>query len=837
MKIEAIFGRAVSLAAGGDDEGALRAFSEICRHWPDLAVGHANRATVLRRLGRLVEAMDAASMAARLEPGEPGRWAQLGGIAHDAGSMGHAASAFHRQLCLVPGDGEALFNLAVALPLIGRREAAVRVWRHLSVVAPDNAGAWLRLARTERRLGLPGERVVRLVRRAQLLEPDDKEIAAALAVLDGGAAAAGRWACLDPGDDLAIEACFADGKGSAAASGRGRRLVVERITHARSRGETPSDPVLRLAHGLGLATDLATRYQTWLDRHHAVDREAWRAEIAGWRDPPVIDIVLPVCDPPADILEETLASVTGQLYPHWRLCIVDDASRDPAVRAVLQRAAEAEPRVILRRRERGGHISRASNDALALSDSPFVGFLDHDDLLAPDALAWVVRCLIERPDLDLVYSDEDKIDARGARFDPHFKPDWDPDRAVTQNYPCHFSVYRRRLIERVGGLRVGLEGAQDHDLMLRVSRLTTPERIHHIPRILYHWRVIAGSTAGAVEAKPYAIAAGHRAAADHLARSGGGNGGGGRLIRDWPRRRLVRALPAPPPLVSVIVPTRDRAALLAHAVDGVLTGSDYPTVEVIVVDNGSVEPETDAYLAAISADPRVRVLNRPGPFNFSALMNDGVAEARGEILLFLNNDVEPMDPGWIRELASQAARPEIGAVGALLLYPDRTVQHAGVALAGDWVARHVGVGERDGAGYHARLLAVQRVSAVTGACLAIRRTVFDAVGGFDAEHLRVDFSDIDLCLKAAAAGYATLFTPYARLIHHESATRGGYMSAEKRPRWEAEAAVMRARWGSVLDRDPYYSPNLAVLPGQKPFDLAEPPRFRHRPGDPARRLS
>jgi GT2 family glycosyltransferase len=465
-----------------------------------------------------------------------------------------------------------------------------------------------------------------------------------------------------------------------------------------------------------------------------------------------------------------------------------------------------------------------------LAEGTFVAFLDHDDVLAPHALAVMAQALALNPELDLLYSDEDKLDEAGTRFGPHFKPNWDPDRVVRQNYVCHFAVHRTALVRRLGGLRIGLEGAQDHDLVLRMSEIVSPDRIQHVPQILYHWRAIEGSTATGLAAKPYAAQAGDRAASDHLMRTGKG----ARVWSDKHGRRVIYNLPEVLPRVTAIIPTRDRVELLRQAVQGLLYRTDYPNIEIIIVDNGSTAPETERYLSDLSADPRIAVLNHPGAFNLSAMMNRAAAERSvddteqsigRDILLFLNNDVEPMqDPTWLRELVSHACRPDVGAVGAMLLYPNRTIQHAGVVLAGDWVARHVESGDEDSeAGYLSRRRITQTISAVTGACLAIRRDIFDAVGGFDEDELAIDYSDIDLCLKAGAAGYRTVFAPLAKLIHHESATRGPFMSPEKRPRWEAESAVMRKRWGALLYNDPYYNPNMAIGPEVRAFTPKQEP--------------
>ena len=433
----------------------------------------------------------------------------------------------------------------------------------------------------------------------------------------------------------------------------------------------------------------------------------------------------------------------------------------------------------------------------------------------------MASAIVAEPDLDLVFSDEDKVDEAGSRFDPHFKPDFDPDRLLGHNYISHLVVYRRSWVDAVGGLREGLEGSQDHDLLLRVIEAAGSLRVRHLTRPLYHWRAMAGSTALSIEFKPYALPATRRAVNDHLQRCHRG----ARLVQTATWHQVIWPLPDPPPLASIIVATRDRLELLRRCVDGVLHSTDYPERELVLLDNGSERPETLAWLREIAVDPRVRVLSRPGPFNYSALMNDGAAAAGGEVLVFLNNDTEPCDPDWLDELVRQACRPGVGAVGAKLLYPDRSVQHGGVTLSGDYVARHVDIGADDpDGGYFGRSGVVQTMSAVTGACLAIRRTVFEAIDGFDAERLAIDFSDIDLCLRAAAAGHRTLWTPFARLFHHESATRGSYLTEAKLARWEAERDVMRARWGRLLDRDPWYNANLAINPESRAYDLAFPPR-------------
>ncbi len=550
-------------------------------------------------------------------------------------------------------------------------------------------------------------------------------------------------------------------------------------------------------------------YDLWVKRFDALD-DADRArigeEIAGWPAPPLISVLMPVHDPDVAVLEAALESVRNQLYGHWELCIADDASMRPAVVRLLDRYAGLDPRIKVVHRHENGHIAHATNTALALAQGQFCAFLDHDDLLAEHALYEVARAIVTDPDLDLIYSDEDKVDDLGQRFEPHFKPDWNPELLYAQNYLNHLTVIRTSRVREVGALRAGFEGSQDHDLLLRVADHLTPDRVLHIPKVLYHWRAAVGSGTYSDRSLAKAEDARLRALTDMIARRG------------WPHRaergprgfnRLVRALPEPP-LVSIVIPTRDLADSLAEVLDGLLARTDYGPLEIIIVDNDSVEPATRDLFERHAADPRVRVLPSPGPFNFSALSNAGAAAARGDVLLFLNNDVEVIEPGWLRELVSIACDPQVGAVGAKLLYPDGSLQHGGVVLGVGGIACHSHLGiPRDDPGYFARMVILQEVSAVTGACLALRRSVFEEVGGFDQQHLAVAFNDIDLCLRIGAAGYRVIWTPHAQLIHHESKSRGLEDTLGKRTRFEAEMRTMEARWGKLLVRDPFYNPNLS----------------------------
>lgn len=546
----------------------------------------------------------------------------------------------------------------------------------------------------------------------------------------------------------------------------------------------------------------------------------------------LVSILLPTFNTPEKWLRRCLDSVLAQTYPHWELCICDDASTLPQVREVLEHYAARDSRIRIVWRESNGHISAASNSALAIAQGDWIALLDHDDELHPAALATVVEAWRHHPQWQFVYTDEDKIDADGQRYDPYFKPDWNPDLLRGQNCVSHLGVYARALVNAVGGFREGLEGSQDWDLTLRCSERLTAEQIGHVPAVLYHWRAIAGSTAQGVGEKNYAHDAGRRALRGHLERTGVAaevldiDGMLGAFRVRYP-------LPTPPPRVSIIVPTRDRLDLLRRCVESILERTTYPNYDLLVVDNQSVEPESLAYLAGFSGHSKVRVRKHDQPFNYSSINNDAVNDCRGELICLLNNDVEVITPDWLEELASQALRPHVGAVGAMLYYPDDTIQHAGVLTGVHGVAAHPYCGMPRGfPGQMARARLVQGMSAVTAACLMVRREVYLEAGGLDTD-LRVAFNDIDFCLRLGQLGYTNIWTPFAELYHHESASRGHEDTTEKWTRFMGEVEFMKRRWGNQLEWDPAYNPNLSLF--GEPFALAFPPReWRHAAMDTAR---
>jgi GT2 family glycosyltransferase len=536
---------------------------------------------------------------------------------------------------------------------------------------------------------------------------------------------------------------------------------------------------------------------------------------------PLLSVLMPVYDPDERWLRAAIESVQNQLYPTWELCIADDHSSNGRVREILREIEAGDPRITVVFREVNGHISAASNSALALASGEFVVLLDHDDVLPRHALLAVVCELNRHPDADILYSDEDKIDEEGRRFDPYFKSDWNPELFYGQNMISHLGVYRREIMERVGGFREGFEGSQDYDLALRVVEHTQPHKIRHIPHILYHWRAVPGSAALTPDEKVYAREAARRAVQEHFDRIGL-RAICERAPRAPSHHRIRYCLPEVLPHVTIIIPTRDRVDLLSRCIESIQSRSTYPAYDILIVDNGSSTPEFLKYSDTARRDSRLSILRIDEPFNFSRLNNQGAARARGTLLCFLNNDTEVISPEWLEEMVSLASREDVGAVGATLYHPDDTIQHAGIILGLGGLAAHGHRGlPRGEAGYFGRLALTQAVSAVSAACLMVRKSVFDEVGGFD-DALAVAYNDVDLCLRLGRRGLRNVWTPFAELYHFESATRGADVRGDARARLLAEAQVVRQRWRDVLDADPYFNPNLSL---ERPdFALAHPPR-------------
>ncbi|WP_235025014.1 glycosyltransferase family 2 protein [Caballeronia terrestris] len=585
----------------------------------------------------------------------------------------------------------------------------------------------------------------------------------------------------------------------------------------------------RLNSGMGFADGPPSdeRYHAWIERFDSFDdakRAKVRSLIAALPDKPLISIVVPTYNSDEKLLREMIGSVRAQLYEQWELCIADDASPNPEVARVLAEAAAADPRIRYTVRPVNGHISAASNSALELAQGKFVALLDHDDILPEHALFMVAQYANRFPAGRLFYSDEDKFTVDSVRTAPYFKPDWNPHLVLSQNFFSHLGVYETALVRQAGGFRKGLEGSQDHDLTLRCIEIAGHGSVVHIPHVLYHWRIMPGSTAQSGSEKPYAHTARIRAIEDHLQRSGieasveEPFGEAGQL-------RVRYAVPTPAPRVSIIIPTRDGVALLRQCIDSVLGKTQYPDYEILIVDNGSVKQETLDYFGELAANSKIRVLRDDSPFNFSALNNRAASQATGEFLCLLNNDIEVITPDWLGEMVSLAAQPGAGAVGARLWYPDDTLQHGGVLLGLGGVAGHMHHQlRRWQLGYFGRAVVTQNLSAVTAACLVIRKSIYEEVGGLD-EELAVAFNDVDFCLKVLKVGYRNVWTPHAELYHYESATRGSDMDADKYQRFVREVRWMEARWPDLIANDPAYNRNLTVKTDVSPFALSDPPRI------------
>ena len=566
-----------------------------------------------------------------------------------------------------------------------------------------------------------------------------------------------------------------------------------------------------------------TDYTEWVRRYDTLsdlDIKAIENRIKHLDRLPLISIVMPVYNPPLDMLEEAILSVQSQLYPNWELCIADDASTNVEVHELLKRYVDADSRIKVVFRKENGHISAASNSALTLAKGEFVALLDNDDLLPQQALFWIADTIVANPDVGLIYSDEDKIDLSGQRYEPYFKPDWNPDLFLSHNMVSHLGVYRTDLMRNLGGFREGYEGSQDYDLALRCSEQLEPRQIIHIPRVLYHWRAYPGSTALAVGEKNYALLAGERALNDHFSR-----------IKVVAQAELLTlgmyrarySIPTPSPLVSLIIPTRNGLALIKQCIDSIFAKTTYKNYEIIIVDNNSDDPETLDYFSSLSSHDQVRVLRDESPFNFSALNNTAVEQARGEYVGLINNDIEVISPEWLDEMIGLAMQSGVGAVGASLWYPNDTLQHGGVIIGLGGVANHAHKNlPRNRAGYFGRAQMIQTFSAVTAACLVIKKTIYQEVGGLNETNLKVAFNDVDFCLRVREAGYRNVWTPYAELYHHESATRGLDDTSEKQARFIEEVLYMKERWGELLKTDPAYSPNLTLK--HEDFSYAWPPR-------------
>lgn len=540
-------------------------------------------------------------------------------------------------------------------------------------------------------------------------------------------------------------------------------------------------------------------YARWIRQNEpsAVELQGQCRQRFAWK--PRLSVVVPTHNPAEAYLQAMVQSLIEQTYSNWELCLADGATASVSVRNLLRKYAAIDSRVRIKFLPTFPGRARTANEALTLASGDYVLFLDAEDRLAPFTLFEIARAVTNDDEVDFLYADEDRIDAAGRRREPRFKPDWSPETLRGHNYIGCPVVLRRELLENVGALQPEFEGAEDYDLVLRASE--GAGQIVHIAKVLYHRRTPPreGLVSGG--------AAERRALSDHLRRSHllghvapGPNPG---------THQVAYAL-AEEPLVSILIPSRDQADLLARCVQSILRGS-YRNIEIVIIENQSRQAGTFRYYRELEKMPRIRVLDWDDEFNYSAVNNHAASQARGDVLLFLNNDTQAISPGWLEAMLEHATRPEVGIVGAKLYYPDDTVQHAGVILGIKGTAGHAHRHcARAASGYGHRLLVTQNVSAVTGACLMVRRNVFEEVGGFD-ERFLLAYNDFDLCLRVRQRGWQIIWTPFAELYHFESKTRGRDDTPQKRERLEREVTLFLHKWGALLEAgDPYYNRNLTL---------------------------
>jgi len=551
-----------------------------------------------------------------------------------------------------------------------------------------------------------------------------------------------------------------------------------------------------------------TDYDIWMDINQLTKKKIQNIEskIALFQYKPKISIIMPVYNVDKKWLVKAIESVINQLYNNWELCIADDGSTQKHILEVLDAFSKKDKRIKIKYIQNNMGISKASNEALSLAAGEFAGMLDHDDELAMDALYEVVKLLNENKEIDFIYSDEDKITQKEKRKDPFFKPDWSPDMLRSYNYICHFTVLKKTIIDAAGGFRKGYEGAQDYDLFLRCSELT--QKIAHIPKILYHWRIIDGSAAQDPGAKKYAFESAKKALADHIQRTGfNGMVQDGLFLSSYRIQYQINHDTD----VTILIPTKDKIEILKRCIDSILQKSTYKKYSILVVDNASIEEKTFLYYEELKKHRNISILKYDMPFNFSAINNYAVDRVDSEYIVFLNNDTEVISPGWIESMLEFVQRRDVGAAGGLLYYPDNTVQHGGVILGIGGVAGHAHKYlSKQSFGMMGRLKVPQNFSAVTAACMMVKKTVFQEAGGFD-ETYSYAFNDVDLCLKIREKGYLIVYTPYTELYHHESISRGCEDTEEKVKRFNSEIDRFQKKWKDLLAKgDPYYNPNLTL---------------------------
>lgn len=563
-------------------------------------------------------------------------------------------------------------------------------------------------------------------------------------------------------------------------------------------------------------SEIAT-YDDWIKAKLVEDKleDDFKKNIDTLTNRPKISIVMPVYNPPVKFLKKAIESVINQLYQDWELCIADDCSPNPQVRKLLHAYSIKDNRIKVNFRTENGHISACSNSALQLATGEYILLLDHDDLLTQNCLFEVIKHINEHPEDEIIYSDEDKIDDFGTHSMPHFKPDWAPHNLMSRNYFGHVVVIKKSIMNTINGFRLGFEGSQDYDLLLRATEIA--KHIGHIPKVLYHWRIHSLSAAQSEDVKPYAYIAAKKALEETLQRRG--DEGEVQYLSGLRGYRIKYQIKEEGK-VSIIIPTKDQVKLLKNTIDSIINNTDYKNFEIILLNNNSSSKEFFELVDDYNRNHGdiFQCIDANFPFNFAKLMNIGVAASKGDYILFLNNDVEIIHADWLRQMVSYAQHKETGAVGVKLLYPDDNIQHAGVIVGLGGVAGHAFVNaHRDDSGYFNYIQSVNNFSAVTAACMLCRKEVYEAAGGMD-ETLEVEYNDVDLCLNIMKAGYYNVYLPDVELYHYESATRGHpHQSKESWERHVREIALFKSKWQHIIDRDPFYNPNLNL--GTHDFSL------------------
>lgn len=522
---------------------------------------------------------------------------------------------------------------------------------------------------------------------------------------------------------------------------------------------------------------------------------------------PLISIIIPVYNPPIGFFKKALDSIVNQIYTNWEICIADDCSTDEEVKEVIEEYKKKHSNIKVVYRTENGHISKASNSAIELAEGEYTLLFDQDDELKENTLFEIVKLINQKPDADLIYSDEDKIDENNIHSAPHFKPDWCPDSLLSRNYICHVSVFKTNQLRAIGGFRVGFEGSQDHDLLLRYTEKYT--NIYHIPEILYHWRIHEYSVASSEGVKPYAYRAAQTAITEAFARRGYQANIG--FLDGFIGYTVRLEIKKPNDLVSIIIPTKDKQKYLEQCIDSIVNLSEYRNFEIILIDNNSSERGFFKLIEKYKNQRNFKFIyvRDEKVFNFSRLMNLGRKYANGEYILLLNNDTQVISPDWINGLMEHAQRPEIGVVGCKLLFDDDTIQHAGVVIGLGGVASHAFMGDYvDEPGYFHYKKLLNNYSALTAACIMMRKNVYDEVNGFNEEFV-VEYNDVDFCLKVLEKGYRNLYVPHVSLYHYESISRGHpHATSEGYKRHVKEVNLFRKKWMKYVDHDPCYNPNL-----------------------------